>query len=110
MFPSQNEELVSRGTKLDPISEKLGNALLHAFEHSADGARVDTDTDSITVDGYSFEILLSQRPCVELRNPPPQSEAGKIAELVRFLDGESRTWRPWEQEAFEAEVLRMIPE
>ena len=93
-----------------PISEKLGNSLLSTFKHSADRARVDAATDEIVVDGYSFEILLSRRDCVQLSNPPRESEAGQLDQLVRFLDRKSREWRPSEKESFEAEILQMIPE
>ncbi len=92
-----------------PISNDLGVALVEAFEHSADAARVETDNGEVVVDGYAFEILLTKRPCVELRNPPPASEAGRIAALVRFLDGRLRSWQPWERDEFEAEVQRVIP-
>ena len=64
-----------------PISDQLGTTLLGAFERNADAARVEeVDENSFLVaDGYTQEILLSGRSCVELKNPPPESAAGMIA-------------------------------
>src|SRR6185295_10889579 len=105
---SKTEVRVSKASV--PISQRLGSSLIKAFEGSADRARVEKPTDEIVVDGYSFEVLLSDRACVELRNPPRESEAGKLGQLARFLSRKSQEWRPSEQETFEEEILRMIPE
>ena len=71
----------------------------------------EVDENSFLVaDGYTQEILLSGRSCVELKNPPPESAAGMIAALVRFLDNASLSWRPSEREAFESQVAGKIPE
>jgi hypothetical protein len=90
----------------------LGNALLATFEHAADTARVEAagaeGLTEIVTDGYKFEVLLSGRPCVELANPPPESEAGRLAGLVRFLDKRTLSWRRSERMEFEADVTRMI--
>ncbi len=93
-----------------PISDQLGTALLNTFQRNVDAAKPEekVDVNEIVVDGYKFEILLAKRPCVQLANPPPGSEAEKIAQLVRLLDNESLSWRPWEQKTFEAKVAGVI--
>jgi hypothetical protein len=91
-----------------PISEKLGVAVLKVFERHAANARVPGPVDEILLDGYTFEILLSERPCVALKNPPRESEAYRMDRLVRLLDGKVPTWRPAEREAFEAELLAAV--
>jgi hypothetical protein len=90
-----------------PISRELGNRLLDALARSAADARVEEPTEEILTDGYSYEILLSARPCVELRNPPRGSPAGEIADLLRLLDSGLQRWQA--SDAFEAEVQRRIP-
>jgi hypothetical protein len=93
-----------------PISEELGVALLDALDRRAAAARVPDPTDQIVLDGYSFELLLSNRPCVELSNPPAESDAFAIAQLIRLLDTRVPAWRPFERQAFEADVLAAIPD
>ena len=91
-----------------PISEELGVALLEVFERHAANARVPAPVNEILLDGYTFEILLSTRSCVALKDPPRESEAYRIDRLVRLLDGKVPAWRPAEREAFEADLLAAL--
>jgi hypothetical protein len=91
-----------------PISEQLGISILDAFERGGDAARIPEDTGFLMSDGYAYEILLSNGSCVELNSPPPESDADKIADLVRFLVNRLLSWQPAERESFEAEVARML--
>jgi len=90
-----------------PISDRLAVALLDAFERSAATAKPDV-SDDIIADGYTYEILLPERSCVRLRDPPPASDAGAIADLLRFLEQAALSWQPRKREAFEAEVEERI--
>jgi hypothetical protein len=47
---------------------------------------------------------------VELTSPPAESDAFRIARFVRTIDEGLPDWRPWEREAFEADLLSAIPE
>jgi hypothetical protein len=93
-----------------PISDALGRALLDDFRRSAEAVRPEQKgaLDEIIVDGYRFEILLAGHPCVQLANPPQESEAGRLDELARLLDNELPAWRPSEREEFERKVMEMI--
>jgi hypothetical protein len=93
-----------------PISDRLGMALLQAFERSAESAKPAEKTGEISLDGYKFEVMVANHACVQVANSPPGSEAGKIDRLIRLLDNESLAWRPWEQAAFEAKVTEAIPD
>jgi hypothetical protein len=93
-----------------PIGEELALALLDFFGRHAAAARVESPQAEIFLDGYTFEVLLLERPCVQLSNPPPDSDAHAVARLVRLLDAKVPAWRPWERETFEAEVLAAIPD
>jgi hypothetical protein len=93
-----------------PIGDELGTALIGAFDRGANAARIEDDAGFIVTDGYKFEILLAKRPCVELRNPPPGSDASEIADLVRVLDSRLTSWRSSEPDIFETEVRRVIPD
>ena len=90
-----------------PIGRELGLRLLDAFERGADDARVEEPTAAIMVDGYTYEILLSARPCVALRNPPRDSQAGVIADLVRFLEGRLQSWQASERETLKRKFARL---
>jgi hypothetical protein len=95
-----------------PISDHLGRALLDDFRRSADAARPEVKgpgpIEEIIVDGYKFEVLLAEHPCVELANPPMESEAGRLDQLARLLGSELLAWRPGEAEEFERKVMEAI--
>jgi hypothetical protein len=93
-----------------PISDALGRALLDDFRRSVEAAKPERKgaLDEIIADGYRFEILLAGHPCVQLANPPQESEAGRLDELARLLDNELPAWRPSEREEFERKVMEMI--
>jgi hypothetical protein len=80
---------------------------MQTLQESVDASKEDSG-DVIIVDGYSYEILLESRSCAQLKSPPRDSEAGRIAELTRLLDSGSQAWRPWGREDFEAQVLELM--
>ena len=90
-----------------PISDELAASLALELTRSVEASRVEV-SDVITLDGYSYEILFDGLECAQLRSPPPESEAGRIAELTRLLASGSQSWRQWQREMVEEQALDLI--
>lgn len=90
-----------------PISDTFASTLTQVLEESADAAREES-SDIKILDGYSYEFLMRNRSCARLHSPGRDTEAWRIAELVRLLAAGAQSWRTWNEEETEVRAIDLI--